>query len=389
MTARASPAARYLLAAVTANLCAGSLYSLSVFLRALEDQDILPRLAGAAGFSLATGAFLAGVLTHPALARWCSLPARVLAVGVSGAVAVAAAALWLRSGLALAVAVLLYGVACGHLYSIALDAVRRSAISRMGLATGCVVACFAAGSAAWSLVLGWGIGRYGAQEALWMLAAAFLVAGTAGFLMLPKVVTDGRAAEHLGSAPRASVPRHRPGFALLWLGFFAVSAAGLGVISQAALFSKSIQTVGPAMLTALVGIGNGVGRVAGGALVDLLPSRLVAGAIGVAAAAGLALSAASDGWIFAAAVVLVALSYGAASGAYPGILMRLSSGESFSKDFARLFTGWGIASVIAPPAVAALSSRIGSYWLPFVLIAALNLLAGAILLGRRVRGPGA
>ncbi len=384
MTARASPAARFLLAAVTANLCAGSLYSLSVFLRALEDQDILPRLAGAAGFSLATGAFLAGVLTHPALARWCSLPARLLVVGVSGAVAVAAAALWLGSGLALAVAVLLYGVACGHLYSIALDAVRRSAVPRMGLATGCVVACFAAGSAVWSLVLGWAIDRYGAQDALWMLAAAFLVAGVAGFYIVPKAVPDARAAEHPSGAPRPSVPQNHPRFILLWFGFFAVSAAGLGVISQAALFSKSIQTVGPATLTALVGIGNGVGRVAGGALVDALPSRLVASAIGLAAAAGLTLSVLSSGWVFATAVVLVAVSYGAASGAYPGILMR-SSGESFPKDFARLFTSWGIASLVAPTAVAALSSGLGSYWLPFVGIAVLNLLAGAMFLGRRFR----
>ena len=220
-----------------------------------------------------------------------------------------------------------------------------------------------------------------------MLAAAFLIAGAMGFYMAPKVVLEGRAAEYPSSASRSPVPRNHPRFIALWFGFFAVSAAGLGVISQAALFSKSIQTVGPAMLTALVGIGNGVGRIAGGALVDLFPSRFVASAIGLAAAAGLTMSAMSHGWVFAAAVVLVAVSYGAASGAYPGILMRLSSGESFPKDFARLFTSWGIASVFAPTAVAALSSGPGSYWLPFVVIAALNLVAGAMLLGRRVRGP--
>jgi MFS family permease len=306
---------------------------------------------------------------------------------MSGATAVVTAALWLRGGLVLVVAVLLYGVACGHLYCIALDAVRRSAISRLGLATGCVVACFAAGSAFWSLAFGWAVGRYGPQEALWILAAAFLVAGVAGSFLVPKVARERRsAADHLGSAARPSVPQNQPEFVFLWLGFFAVSAAGLGVISQAAFLPKVIQTVGPATLTALVAVGNGLGRVAGGALVDSLPSRLVAAMIGTAAAAGLAVSVVSEGWVFAAAVVLVAVSYGAASGAYPGILMRLSSGESFPKAFARLFTSWGIASGIAPTAVAVLASHLGSYCVPFVAIAALNLLAGALLLGRLVRG---
>ncbi|MCK7495148.1 MAG: hypothetical protein MZW92_31685 [Comamonadaceae bacterium] len=184
MTAGRARGLLCLLPAIAANLCAGSIYSLSVVLRALEDEGTVLRASGAGGFSLATAAFLAGVLTHPPVARWLKLPLHALVAAVGGATAVGIAAVNHGDSALLALAAALYGAACGHLYCCALGAVRSSGVNRPGLATGIVVAAFALGSVVWSLLLSGAIESLGLGVALWVLSTAFALMGFASSWLL-------------------------------------------------------------------------------------------------------------------------------------------------------------------------------------------------------------
>jgi OFA family oxalate/formate antiporter-like MFS transporter len=368
-----------MLPAIAANLCAGSIYSISVVLRALEDEGTVPRASGAGGFSLATVAFLAGVLTHPPVARRAKLSRHTLVAAIAGAAAVGIAAANRGDPVLLALSAALYGAGCGHLYCCALGAVRSSGVNRPGLATGMVVAAFALGSVVWSLLLSRATESLGLGVALWLLSAAFALVGGAASWLLSRAGEQHVHHERIRKQAYQTIGWSRQ-FLLLWLGFFSVSAAGLGVISQSAVFSKSAHTLGPAALTALVGVGNGLGRLAGGALVDILAARFVTSLIALIAGLSLAVGSAMEGWGFALAMCAVTLSYGAASGAYPAMVMKLSTRDSFAGLFARLFTSWGAAAIVAPSVVVAIWESQGSYAPAFIIIASFNIGIGLLFL---------
>lgn len=365
--------ARFLAVAVLANLCAGSLYSFSVLVRHLEDAGVVHRGAGASGFTLATLAFLAGVLAYPAVARRTTLRTHLPLSSAAGAVALAWAACHDDSRFVLGVCAVAYGAACGQMYASALAAVRHAATKRVGLTTGLIVASFALGSATWSLVLSWQLSQRGFTTACLVAAAVFLFAGAAARLL--PVGPPAPPASAVSGSMQSSPSVDGPTFASLWFGFFAVSAAGLAVISQAALFSTSIDTPGPGVLTALLGIGNGVGRVLGGAALDRLSPRAATATIAAAVALALALAGELDGYAFVAATSAIALGYGAAAGAYPAILMRCTTREHFPAAFARLFTAWGLAALMAPLAMVQIGSFTGGYSIPLLALSGVNLAA--------------
>jgi MFS family permease len=380
----ASTFVRAVLPAVTINLVAGSLYSLSVVLRALEQHGGGQRSLVSAGFSVATVAFLIGVLTFPATAARFGPQSHIGLASLIGAAAVFSAATTPEISPALVVAALLYGMSCGHLYCAALGMVKRARLSKPGLAAGIAIAGFAAGSILWSLVLGSTLSRFGLHGALLVLSGAFVTTALVVPMALKSVRQTGAedSASHAFVAPilRSSARR----LALLWFGFFAVSAAGLGVISQSALFMTSLPGLEAATLTAIVGLANGTGRIVGGALSDRLPASALLAQIAFVTALALGAGALLEGLGFIVSVVLVALCYGAASGAYPAVLIKTASPEHFPAQFARLFTGWGAAALLAPLAFALGWDRHGDYAPVLLLAAALNLTA-SVLLGTVLR----
>jgi MFS family permease len=370
---------RFVLPAVAVNVVAGSLYALSVILRALEQQGGQRSLVST-GFSLATVAFLFGVLTFPAIGRRLDPRSHIRLIGLMGAAALLSAALALPHLSALALAALCYGVSCGHLYCAALGLVKQARLSKPGLATGIVIAAFAAGSILWSLMLGAALRHIGLQGALLILCGAFVVTALIVPLTLKPRRHDGTehgaASVSDGPVPRGSAPR----LGVLCFGFFAVSAAGLGVISQSALFITSLPGLEAATLTAVVGLANGIGRVGGGALSDRLSASALLALIALVTALALGAGALLSGFGFIISVAVVALCYGAASGAYPAVLIKTASPERFPALFARLFTGWGAAALLAPLAFAFGWERHGDYAPALLLAAALNFTAGLVLI---------
>jgi OFA family oxalate/formate antiporter-like MFS transporter len=305
-------------------------------------------------------------------------------MGLMGAAALLSATLALPHLSALALPALCYGVSCGHLYCAALSLVKHARLSQPGLATGIIIAAFAAGSIIWSLMLGTAMMHLSLQGALLILCGAFVVMALIVPLTLRPSRHDGTE-PGVSSALDGSVPRGpAPRLAVLCFGFFAVSAAGLGVISQSALFITSLPGLEAATLTAVVGLANGIGRVGGGALSDRLSASFLLAMIALVTALALGAGALLGGFGFIVSVAMVALCYGAASGAYPAVLVNTTSPERFPGLFARLFTGWGAAALLAPLAFAFGWERHGDYAPALLLAAALNLTAG-LALGTAIR----
>lgn len=376
---------RALLGAAVLNLCGGSLYALSVMLRALEDAALVDRAHGSFGFSIATGAFLIGVLSAPALLARLSVARHVIAAGSAGALALALASINLEAPTALACCALLYGGACGQFYSVALSAVRRSGARKLGRAAGAVVACFALGSAAWSYLIAYLIESAGLAVAFGVKATIFAASTVVAAFLLSAL----RGAEETTtvSADRPTELRLGPGLAMLWIGFFAVAAAGLAVISQAAQIARTTPAISAALLTALVGLANGGGRLAGGTLADRVSARQLTGALAAATACTLALAVMAEGVMLAALTVALALLYGAASAVYPAVLMKQHAVAAFPRRFAQLFTAWGVAAIAAPPLAGWQSQASGEYDTAFFGLAALNAAAVFLLIRSPRSGP--
>jgi MFS transporter, OFA family, oxalate/formate antiporter len=369
---------RALLGAAVLNLCGGSLYALSVLLRALEDAALVDRAQGSLGFSVATGAFLIGVLSAPALLIRLSVARHVIMAGSAGASALALASISLDAPLVLAACALVYGGACGQFYSIALSAVRRSGASKLGLAAGAVVACFALGSAGWSYLTAHLVGSAGLAVTFGVKAAIFAATAISAALLLATL--SGADDVAIAASDRAQDHRRGSALTVLWIGFFAMAAAGLAVISQAAQIARATPAISAALLTALVGLANGGGRLAGGTLADRMSARRLTGALAAVTTGTLALAVIADGVMLAALTVVIALLYGAASAIYPAVLMKQTAVATFPRRFAQLFTAWGVAAIAAPPLAGWQSQSSGEYDLAFGLLAALNAVAVVFLI---------
>lgn len=367
------------------NLCGGSLYALSVMLRALEDAALVDRAQGSLGFSIATGAFLIGVLSAPALRFRLSVARHVIAAGGAGALALALASISLEAPPVLAGCALVYGGACGLFYSIALSAVRRSGALKLGLAAGAVVACFALGSAAWSYLIAYLIESAGLAVAFGVKAALFAASAATAAVLLAALRAPGEIAT--ASLDRSTEPRPGPELTVLWIGFFAAAAAGLAVISQAAQIARTTPAISAALLTALVGLANGGGRLAAGALADRVSARQLTSALAAATACTLALAVMADGVMLAALTVAIALLYGAASAVYPAVLMKQHAVAAFPHRFAQLFTAWGVAAIAAPPLAGWQSQTSGNYDVAFLVLAAMNTAAVLFLIRSPRVGP--
>lgn len=374
---------RALTAAIALNLCGGSLYSLGVLLRAFEDSTGIGRTVTALGFSLAAASFLGGVLSAPATGKVMSIARQPIVAGLVAMMALVAAAQWLVVPLVLAASAIMYGWCCGQFYSVALSAVRRSGARSLGLATGVTVASFAVGSAAWSFLIAAATIRWGLFITCTAMGLGFALCGVVAGAMLCDAPNP--AAQTAASPPTGPPMGAVMGGMKLWMGFFAISTAGLAVISQAAALADSTMFLSAASLTALIGLSNGAGRVLGGAIADRVRAPLLLAGVSAAAAMTLAMVATGDGGAIAVGGVLVALAYGAGSAAYPAALMGQCSVVAFPRSFARLFTAWGLAAILAPPLMASWVLSSGSYTGVLLAIAALNLIVGLVLCASRSR----
>ncbi len=381
MTAQRTIVTRPLLTLVAAALLTGglgSLYAFSIFLEPLQQSLAASRAEVSAVFSTAAVAFTVAMLGAPYtynLAKPGVLVAAACILATAG-LALAAevhtlAAAWVGYGV-------LFGLANGLGYSVALQAVNNAWQRRRGLATGVMVAMYAGGAIVAAPLFRLGVDGLGVHGTLAAMAVIFAAAALPiGWLMTTSRVLIGRA-PHAGNLTGA-VPPTRV-FWLFWLALAFGAGAGLMVISHAA---GVVAEAGGAAGVATAGVmgvaaGNVTGRLGAGWLTDHLPIRQILVAVMTPAAAGLFILALAPHPIVAvAALSLMGLAYGSLAGCLPAAIALYYGHDRVGSVFGRVFTAWGLAGLTAPYLAGLLFDLNGTYSTAILFAAASALLAAA------------
>lgn len=337
--------------AVLLDLAVSPLFAWDVFTGSLRRDlgagDTL--LAGV--FSVGLAAFMVGVLVGGRLADLVAARrlALVTLVGtVAGLLGCAAA----TSVLAL---VLAFGVVLGGSTGLGYATAVRVAgtvASRRGLALGLVVSAYALGTAVLAPVAAALLGAVGRA---WTFV---LVAGVmGGVLAVAAALVPGEPSD---PHPRARRSRGRPGRAVvaLWAAFGLGAAPALAAFAQAGALAGSPDAV--AVAVGVLAVGNVVGRLVAGPLSDRVGrSAALHGNCAVLLLACLPLAAGSGGPVALVALLLLGTQYGALSALVPAATADVVPRERFGTAYGLVFTGWGLAGLLAPVAAASGAAGIG------------------------------
>jgi MFS transporter, OFA family, oxalate/formate antiporter len=153
---------------------------------------------------------------------------------------------------------------------------------------------------------------------------------------------------------------------LLWMVVFAVSAAALGfsVHGVAIMTDRGMEAEVAARIAGLAAIGVMVGRLLGGALMDVIPARWVASTSFALGATGL--------WLFANdtshstllltfAAFLASFAIGAEGDFIPFAVRRYFGLKAFGAIYGVLFFGYAFGGVIGPVLMGLYFDRVGNY----------------------------
>ncbi|MCD2195260.1 MFS transporter [Actinomycetospora endophytica] len=361
---------RALIGAALLDLAVSPLFAWGVFTGPLR-RELGADDAWLAGvFSVGLVAFMLGVLLGGRAADLIS-PRRLAAVTALGAVAgLAGSAAAGSVGLMMLTFGGLLGGSTGVGYATAVR-VAATVGSRRGLALGLVVGAYAVGTAVLAPISAALLAAYGRGPTFLLLAVA-----VGAVLSLAAALVPGGPGRRKGREPRTSpagrahVPS-RPVVAL-WLVFLLGSAAALAAFAHAGQLSGSAAV---AVAVALLNLGNLAGRLLAGPVSDRLGrSATLHGqcALLVLACVPLALGAAGP-WALVA-LSLLGVQYGALSTLTPAAVSDVVPAERFGATYGLVFTGWGLAGLVAPVAAAALATGIGfdGVYRGFLVIGALT-----------------
>ncbi len=324
----------------------GSLYAWSVIVEPVEQRTGLSRSGASLIFSLALLCFTVTMLLGPRLYGRAGAPALAVIAGLLASAGLALAALSANAWMLAIGYGVLFGVANGVAYGTSIKVAQETFPRRTGLATGCVVASYPLGAAAFAPALAASTEHLGIGRTLLIAAAVLAGSGLlaawafaqAGPVSLPDPEPADVAAELKG------------GFALLWLGFFGGSVAGVMVLSHAAGIAISFGAAAPAGIAVTASaLGNGAGRLLGGAFCDRVQPRpmLVAAQSGCALGLVSVLVAPGVGMSMVM-LALVGFCYGCLPSIYPVLVARQYGAVRAPEIYGRLFTAWGAAGVAAP-----------------------------------------
>jgi OFA family oxalate/formate antiporter-like MFS transporter len=354
----ASHAARTVAVSAVSVACVGTLYAWTVFVQPLQALLGLDRATLSLVFSAATVAFPAGMLLTPRLfARF--RPAQIVVAGLLVAVAGLLCAAAFQS---FAVVVLGYGcafgLANGIVYSAALQIANNALPHRRGFATAVIVCGYAMGGALAAPFYVALIASVGPWHALLAMAVCIAVVALVAWRILQPLRWPAPPSARAGLGPGKAV------IAVLWAGFFFGAFSGLLAISHAAGMAAAAGATVPmiALAAALISVGNGIGRIVSGTLIDHLPARAIlaiAGLVSLAAQVFLALAPAPANAVIALSVV--GLAYGMTASGYPAAVSHIFGHERVSAVFGRVFTAWGVAGLIAAPLGGYVFDRTGGY----------------------------
>lgn len=374
-----------LLAAVTANAAAGTLFAWSVLVPALSAE--LGRSAVDLGsvFSTSLVAFAAAVLCGGTAVDRHG-PRRVIAVGglLSGGGIALGAAAGNVLGLHLGVGVL-FGLGSGLTYLSAVS----WATTRAGLwAVGVVVASYAAGPVVTAPLGSLGVDHWGWRTTLVVAAltiGAVMVAASRG-LPGPPEASPALAGEAKGPIG------DRTALAALWWFSLGAFVPGLLAFANAAHVAteRGVSPRGAGIAVALMAAANLAGRLCAASLVLRIGlSRALAADLGALAVSLLVLA-----WLPGAAAVMVGLSllgvqYGLMSSLLPTATREVSREGRFGTAYGRVFSSWGVAGLLGPTLGAVLYNESRGYSPSFAAsLGGAAVAVAALIVYRHRRGPG-
>ncbi|WP_433288858.1 MFS transporter [Pseudonocardia sp. CA-142604] len=374
---------RALAGAVLLDLAVSPLFAWDVFTGSLRRDLGVGDAQLASVFSVGLAAFTVGVLVGGRVADSVS-PRRLALLTAVGAVLglLGSAAATSLPILILAFGILL-GASTGLGYATAVR-VAGTVQSGRGLALGLVVSAYAVGTAVLAPVAAALLVAVGRSGTFVVLAAVL-----GGVLLAAAALVPGRAP----SSPRQS--RHRARWtrpsrpvAVLWLVFALSSAPALAAFAQAGNLAGTPGAV--ALAVTLLNIGNFVGRLVAGPLSDRVGrSTALHGNSALLLLACLPPAVGATGPIALVALFLLGTQYGAISTLIPAATADVVPSEQFGSTYGVVFTGWGIAGLLAPVAAATFAAQIGydGVYRSFMVIAVLAWACVATY-ARLVHGPG-
>jgi OFA family oxalate/formate antiporter-like MFS transporter len=373
--------ARLVAVGMLANLAVGTLFAWSLVAPQVVADVGAPRDSGPAVFTLALGVFTVVLL---GVGRWLArlgprrlLAAAALAAGAGlglTAVGEEPGTPWLGIGL-------LFGVANGLAYGVAVALAARVPAGRRGAASGLVVGAYAAGPVLLGLLAPRVLPAVGWRTCLAVLAV--LVAGLVGLAAV--LAPAGAGLER--RPDRAAAPVPGTTVAALWVLFAGGTAPGLVVFATAAPLA-SATGLGPGAAGAAVSLlaaGNLAGRLGAGWWSDRagrLPALATALAATAVALAGLAVRVAPA--VVLTGFLVVGLAYGAVSALVPAATADRVGVRAFPAVYGRVFTAWGCAGLLAPLLAGGMTDADGAQPGLLLLAVPLALAAAALsVLARR------
>jgi len=363
---------RIVAGAVLLDLTLGPLFVWGVIVPALGRELRVAGIGLALAFSTALATFTLGVLAGGRAAD-VAAPGRLALVTALGAVvgllaAAAADTLW-TLGLGLAV----LGGATGLGYATALRAAGTVA-DRRGLALGLVVSAYAGGTVAMAPLAGALLQAVGRRGTLVALAGLVAGCGLGAALLLPWTRPHRGDPGHEQRSPPRPWPQ---GVGWLWLTFALGSAPALGAFAHAGVIAGGADRA--AAVVALLSAGNLGGRLIAGPLSDRIgPSASLHGDVALLTAA-CSLLAFLGGATSLAGLLLLGVQYGALSALVPAATAGIVPAHRYGRTYGLVFTGWGLAGLVAPIAMAWLEAWGGARLVFAVALGAALLTWGCVV----------
>lgn len=303
-----------------------------------------------------------------------------------------------------------YGVICGFsvgiVYNVNINTVLRWFPDRSGMASGLLLMCYGMGSMVLGTLSSWIITQFGWRMAFRILAAVF---GGLVFLLAKWIIAPPRrvqhvlsleAAHHLAESDRkrqsgleltTGQVLRRPSAWLYLLWETVLTASGLGLISHAATISLEVSTsiAAATLLTGMISLANGSGRVCCGMLFDRFPIQNVMMAInGIGIGAMIMLYLAVN-WqnhgLLLAGSILFGFIYGGVCTANSEFMRRFYGSEHYAGNLTLTNFAGGISAVLGPMVAGSLQLATGSYALPLLYLLALA--AAAFVIQFFIRKP--
>ena len=389
MTTQSSRAWRVVAAGTGINLALGVLYAWSVIKGAIPDDWHWTNADKALPYSVACLVF--ALMMIPAGKMQDRFGPRIVA-SIGGVLTGLGFILASLSGSSLLGFVCGFGVLAGAGIGFGYAAATPAAVKwfpaqKTGLITGIVVAGFGLASVYIAPLATYLLARQGIATTLLVMGISFLILVLvfAQFLRNPDSSSAGPLA--VSQNNRANEKNWREviresQFIVLWLMYFAGSAAGLTFISVAQGLGK--KSLGEYAFFAVVAlsIGNAGGRILAGIISDRLGrQKTLLGAFMLQVITLASLYVNLDG--SHAAVILVILfllggNYGANLALFPSAAKDYFGLKNFGLNYGLLFSAWGAAGLIMPWLNGYLQDRTGSAGLSYIIICVM--LAGAAAL---------